>query len=233
MIKIEKAETYGWMAAVRGMRNPKNSWAKSDTGWTNDMNLKATKDWCNYDPNSGYVLIIGENDEDLMKRLVRGGPEHAKFLRMIMVTADITAPDYWWKEYATYKVGTVENSTSTMHKITSRELTESDFSLDNMDEVSHSFVTTSILPALEKCRKDFLATGDKLYWRSIIKMLPMSYNYKRTVCLNYAVLANMYHQRRHHKLDEWLKFCDWVESLPYSYLITKSFIEDERKDGEK
>lgn len=204
MIKIEKTDTYGWQAAIRGMRNPMNSWDKSDSGYGD----------------------IGEQDLKLMKTLGAAGTDHGKYLRMITVTADITAPLYWWKEFDTYKVGTVANSCSTMHKIAAREFTFDDFSIEqivegttNCDPMYYA-AFEGVLMALNEARHSFLDTKDKTYWWQMIQLLPSSYNQKRTVQLNYAVLKNMYHSRQNHKLDEWREFCKWVKTLPYSQLIT-------------
>ena len=208
MIKIEKTDTYGWQAAIRGMRNPMNSWDKSDSGYG----------------DIGYE--IGEQDLKLMKTLSAAGTDHGKYLRMINVTADITAPLYWWKEFDTYKVGTVANSCSTMHKIAAREFTFDDFSIEqivegttNCDPMYYA-AFEGVLMALNEARHSFLDTKDKTYWWQMIQLLPSSYNQKRTVQLNYAVLKNMYHSRQNHKLDEWREFCKWVKTLPYSQLIT-------------
>jgi hypothetical protein len=228
MIKIEKTEVFGWEAAMRGLRNPMNSWDKSDT----DFSLSGIQ-------SVGGILIptIGENDHDLMMRLAKGGSTHAKYRRMINVTCDITAPLYWWKEFDTYKVGTVANSCSTMHKIHAKEFTLDDFShehLDDMDEfaladesgecegwiVTTKSVLECIVSLLNYHREKFIETNDKHYWRQMIQLLPSSYNQKRTVQLNYEVLVGMYRDRRNHKLDEWVDFCKWIETLPYSEFIT-------------
>ena len=213
MIKIENTEVIGWEHAIRGMRNPLNSWDKCDS-------FLVTKDCSQYD--------IGDNDLDLMRRLRDAGTDHRKFMRMITVYLDITAPLYWWKEFDTYKVGTVANSCSTMHKIHAKKFTLDDFSYDHLDEESIE-VLESVIEALNCNRNIFngnvaLADGStpKDYWWNMIQLLPTSYNQRRTVQLNYEVLANMYHSRRLHKLDEWREFCKWVESLPYSELITKN-----------
>lgn len=215
MIRIEKTDVFGWESAIRGMRNPMNSWEKSDS----DFNYQH--------PNVGgelYIEIpvfIGENDLALMKKLVKAGSDHSKFMRMIHVTCDITAPLYWWKEYDTYKVGTVANSCSTMHKIASKPIEFSDFSVDDFplygdDGLPFSDIFMDAVLDCETLRKKYIETGDKRFWRGLIQLLPCSYNQKRTVDLNYAVLRNMYHSRRNHKLDEWHTFCEWVESLPYA-----------------
>ena len=198
MIQIEKARSYGWESAIRGMRNPMNSWEKSDSY---------------YDPYGNYVL--GENDLTLMKKLVGSGTDHRKFMRMITVYADITAPLYWYKEFDTYKVGTVANSCSTMHKIHDKEFTLDDFSHEHLDLDNIGFLKALIV-RLNFSRKDYNDIKDKNYWWQMIQLLPSSYNQKRTVMLNYEVLYNMYHARKNHKLDEWRKLCAWVETLPYA-----------------
>lgn len=216
MLKIENTEVFGFDAAIRGMRNPMNSWDKSDSWWCNEdcpHIIKGTEAAieCN---NGKYAYCIGKNDLQLMKKLSKAGNDHAKFLRMINVTCDITAPLYWWKEFETYKVGTVANSCSTMHKIHAKEFTLDDFSHEHMTEGRLS-VLSDVVGELNYARAWFLETGDKKWWWDMIQLLPTSYNQKRTVQLNYQVLKNMYHSRRHHKLDEWLDFCDWMESLLY------------------
>lgn len=228
MIKIEKTDVSGWEAAIRGMRNPLNSWDKSDSepcwsptapggGCFNCENKHVPN--CNVNQ-----YIVGENDLDLMKRLVKSGSDHSKFMRMLLVTVDVTAPFYWWKEYDTYKVGTVANSCSTMHKITSKPIELSDFSVDDFyieDEgINLKDMFINVVADCESLRKKYLETKDKRYWRGLIQLLPNSYNQKRTLLLNYAVLRNIYHSRKNHKLTEWHTFCAWVESLPYSELIT-------------
>lgn len=199
MIKIENVDVFGWKAAIRGMRNPMNSWNKSDSAFIGDV---------------GGQFYIGEDDLDLMKRLAKAGSDHGKFLRMINVTADIVAPLYWWKEFDTYKVGTVANSCSTMHKIHAKEFTLDDFSHEHLSRwwVEHLDQTCYLL---NSARTQFLETKDKYYWWQMIQLLPCSYNQRRTVQLNYEVLRNMYHARKNHKLDEWIEFCKWVETLPY------------------
>lgn len=210
MIKIEKTEVLGWEPTIRGMRNPLNSWDRSDT----DYSLSGMQS-----VNGILVPTLGPNDEDLMRRLCKGGPAHAKFRRMITVYVDITAPLYWWKEFDTYKVGTTANSCSTMHKIHAKEFTLEDFSCEHLDEFSVDHLKTFML-YLNSMRDMFLETKNKHYWWQMIQLLPTSYNQKRTVELNYEVLNNIYHSRLNHKLDEWHTFCDWVESLPYSWIIT-------------
>ena len=201
MIRIENVEIYGWEAAIRGMRNPKNSWAKSDTIFDGDK-------WC-----------MGDNDLKLMTTLANAGTDHGKFMRMIIVTLDIVAPLYWWKEFDTYKVGTVANSCSTMHKIADKEFTLDDFSHEHLNDESVEYLS-KLVDLLNSYRKLFLEDKNKSWWWQMIQLLPSSYNQRRTVMLNYAVLQNIYHARKDHKLDEWHTFCDWIESLPYSDLIT-------------
>lgn len=202
------------------MRNPMNSWDKSDS-----MRVNV---WCEemHDVECEFRYDIGPNDLSLMKKLVKAGSDHSKFMRMINVTCDITAPLYWWKEYDTYKVGTVANSCSTMHKIHSEPITINDFSIDDFyidddyNEISLEDMFINVIADCELLRKKYLETKDKRYWKGLIQLLPTSYNQKRTVQLNYAVLRNMYFSRRNHKLDEWRNFCEWIETLPYSELIT-------------
>ena len=220
MLKIENVEVLGWEHAIRGMRNPKNSWAKSDSG----PECPYGKEKCCGECQQNFC--IGPNDKQLMMALRNAGTDHRKFMRMIIVYLDITAPLYWWKEFDTYKVGTVANSCSTMHKIQEKEFTLEDFSCEHLldhAETYNGYVSTSVLEcvigALNEFRKLYLKTKNKAYWWQMIQLLPSSYNQRRTVMLNYEVLANMYKSRRHHKLDEWHTFCDWIESLPYSDLI--------------
>lgn len=231
MLKIENVDVMGWEAAIRGMRNPMNSWEKSDSIFFDDM--------CG---NS-----IGPNDRDLMKRLCNAGTDHRKFMRMIAVYVDITAPLYWWKEYDTYKVGTVANSCSTMHKIAAKEFTLEDFSCEHLgvtvpaelndgEEVFQNLWIESLKRTIEDLNiargfyiREQNADLKKKYWWQMIQLLPSSYNQRRTVMLNYEVLANMYKSRKNHKLDEWHTFCDWIKSLPYSELITGIFDEPEEK----
>ena len=214
MIKIENIEVFGWESAIRGMRNPMNSWDKSDsvygTYW-GDIDGHVCSD------RDGFS--IGSNDLDLMKKLIAAGSDHSKFMRMINATLDITAPLYWWKEFDTYKVGTVRNSCSTMHKIHSKEFTLDDFSHEHLNDGSLNILDMTIYH-LNAYRDEFLRTNDKNDWWQMIQLLPSSYNQRATVQLTYAVLRNMYHSRKNHKLDEWRAFCKWIESLPYSELIT-------------
>ena len=241
MLKIENTDVVGWEAAIRGMRNPMNSWEKSDSIFVEDGEYY---DICgNSGPFNGTVtdtetfFEIGEKDLDLMKRLRNAGTDHRKFMRMIVVHADITAPLYWWKEFDTYKVGTVANSCSTMHKIHDNEFTLDDFSYEHLGNeefgVNGLRSTTSmdilgiIIDALNYYRRCYNEDGkSKDDWYNLIQLLPSSYNQKRTVMLNYEVLANMYKSRKNHKLDEWHVLCDWIESLPYSELITGQSIEE-------
>lgn len=234
MIKVDKIEVFNWEGAIRGMRNPLNSWDKSDS-----------HDNYEYDcyPWVTEPFIIGENDLALMRKLCRAGSDHRKFLRQIMVSMDITAPRYWWPEFDTYKVGTVANSTSTMHTIHKRPFVLDDFSCDCLKSTETLFdvtypigemasghadedltfttetdcvsLTSDIIKALNVLRDKFNETGDKTYWRAMIQLLPQSYNQLRTVTLNYEVLLNMYHARKAHKLSEWRELCSVIETLPY------------------
>lgn len=255
MIKFENTEVFGWEAAIRGMRNPMNSWEKSDSQCGIDC------DWiaCETCPEHGkknctdrYAMhraIIGPNDHDLMMRLAKGGPVHAKYRRMIVAFVDITAPLYWWKEFDTYKVGTVANSCSTMHKIHAKEFTLEDFSCEHLidyrllscNEIDEPVVSRAphvscggiqllnlTIYVLNYYRNKFLETKDRRYWWQMIQLLPTSYNQKRTVMLSYEVLVNMYNSRDNHKLDEWrVDFINWIKELPYSEIIT-----GEQKDAE-
>lgn len=249
MLKIENTEVMGWEHAIRGMRNPKNSWVKSDSGVCATHGPAHCAD-CVYtdchadDVEIGTKYILGPNDLNLMTTLRNAGTDHRKFMRMITVYLDITAPLYWWKEFDTYKVGTVANSCSTMHKIADKEFTLADFSCEHLDrEPYHRYWIESVIvdeditsphkvwmtpfdvlrctiEMLNAYRENYLETKDKQDWWQMIQLLPSSYNQKRTVMLNYEVLANIYKSRRHHKLDEWHTLCDWIEGLPYSELIT-------------
>lgn len=254
-IKIENTEVVGWDHAIRGMRNPKNSWEKSDSGSCTSWECSE----CGYyklDPNFSCGdrddYLIGPNDHQLMMSLAKGGPVHAKYRRMITVYVDITAPLYWWKEFDTYKVGTVANSCSTMHKISAKEFELSDFSHEHLSDEDYMYgddadydydlaytylhVLEHTIFALNRARDKYLETLRKpmkdntkraalakKYWWQMIQLLPSSYNQKRTVMLNYEVLANMYESRKNHKLDEWHTLCDWIESLPYSELIIMEY----------
>lgn len=210
MIKIENAEVVGWEAAIRGMRNPMNSWAKSDS--------------FEFPPDEDGTPYIGPNDYKLMKNLRESGTDHRKFMRMITVYVDITAPLYWWKEFDTYKVGTVANSCSTMHKITEKEFILDDFSHEHLfiDDEAIDFLK-HLVSGLNFYRAKYIQTKNKDYWWQIIQLLPSSYNQKRTIMLNYETLANIYKSRKDHKLDEWRDFCKWIKTLPYSELITGEY----------
>ena len=251
MIKmLVHTEVVGWEAAIRGMRNPMNSWEKSDSGVCDRETYGHCKHchMCDGSANEGD-FVIGPNDHTLMMKLAKGGPVHAKYRRMIEVYCDITAPLYWWKEFDTYKVGTVANSCSTMHKIHEKEFTLEDFSCEHLltldnpgagfdyscvvrnPENKNELMTGECVAASFEClkltidvlntyRHRFLKTKDKKYWWQMIQLLPSSYNQKRTVMMNYETLSNIYESRRDHKLDEWHTLCEWIESLPYSEIIT-------------
>lgn len=232
MLKIENVDVMGWEAAIRGMRNPLNSWDKSDSGYVYADKVTSahivTEDY-----GDGIPFVIGTNDQDLMKRLHNAGTDHRKFMRMIAVYVDITAPLYWWKEFDTYKVGTVANSCSTMHKIADKEFMLEDFSCEHLNKETR-YLFAQIVNYLNISRdcynsaiKDKDAEWAKDYWWQMIQLLPSSYNQCRTVMLNYEVLANMYRSRKNHKLDEWHTLCDWIKGLPYSELITGIFDEPE------
>ena len=234
MLKIENVEVMGWEHAIRGMRNPMNSWDKSDSRW-HDIRF-----------------TVGKNDIDLMQRLAKAGTDHRKFMRMITVYLDITAPLYWWKEFDTYKVGTVANSCSTMHKIAEKEFTLEDFSHEHLidyylyscDEVDGPVINGAphigcgglqlldlTINVLNYYREKYLDTKDTTYWWQMIQLLPSSYNQRRTIMLNYEVLANIYKSRRIHKIDEWHTLCDWIESLPLAELITGPMKGDNSETG--
>ena len=227
MIDITNTKIFGYEAAIRGMRNPMNSWDKSDSGCgcSHEYEIFGNCDLCD--------KYIGKQDYNLMLKLSKAGTDHAKFMRYINVTLDINAPLYWWKEFDTYKVGTVSNSCSTMHKIHEKEFTIEDFSAEHLLPHS-SFVLQDIIINLNQYRNEYLKAKTKpmkeeskraelmkKYWWQMIQLLPSSYNQKRTIQLNYQVLKNIYHARKKHKLDEWLEFCHWIEKLPYSKLITE------------
>ena len=231
MLKIENAEVIGWEHAIRGMRNPKNSWEKSDSLIIDcdgecsscDAYELGSDDYCTLP--LGENIVIGPNDRKLMTQLAKAGTDHRKFMRMITVYLDITAPLYWWKEFDTYKVGTIVNSCSTMHKIAEKKFTLEDFSCEHLiedDEVMGAWKSSlnRTIADLNTARELFLENNDKKYWWQMIQLLPASFNQKRTVQLNYQVLRNIYHARKEHKLDEWRYFCEWLETLPYSELIT-------------
>lgn len=221
MIKFEYTDTYGFDAAIRGMRNPMNSWDKSDS-----VHYSGTGNPCagcpleskvcamEVYPLNGWCFKLGDNDLALMRKLARAGDDHGKYARFINVTADITAPLYWWKEFDTFKVGTVANSCSTMHKIHEKEFTLEDFSYEHLLDGSLQSLKQTI-DALNMYRDFYLATKNKEFWWQLIQLLPSPYNQRRTVQLNYQVLNRIYHTRRNHKLDEWHLFCDWIITLPY------------------
>lgn len=222
MLKIENTEVLGWDAAIRGMRNPKNSWEKSDSQFVRDPDYGCFGACPCAELVDCDCCHVGPNDLNLMTTLRNAGTDHRKFMRMITVYLDITAPLYWWKEFDTYKVGTVANSCSTMHKIAAKEFTLEDFSHEHLDVVSRSCLE-GVIHILNLNRDSFNKNAyddPKIPWWQMIQLLPSSYNQKRTVMLNYEVLANIYKSRRNHKLDEWHTFCDWIERLPYSELIT-------------
>lgn len=264
MIKFENTEVVGWEAAIRGMRNPMNSWGKSDSGYceTNGPNHCSACEHTNFcnasEADIETKYIIGSNDLDLMKRLRNAGTDHRKFMRMITVYVDITAPLYWWKEFDTYKVGTVANSCSTMHKIHAKEFTMEDFSCEHLDQDNYILLKENVA-RLNRYRDIYINGGaveypdagrkafnpkNKVIWWQMIQLLPSSYNQKRTVMMNYEVLANIYKSRKNHKLDEWsehscittkgeewgqtvyLGSCDWIKTLPYSELITGESLSD-------
>ena len=233
MIKIENTEVVGWEAAIRGMRNPLNSWEKSDSKWYS-IGIPTSNPAAINDKYLSQKYCIGDNDLDLMTRLRNAGTDHRKFMRMITVYVDITAPLYWWKEFDTYKVGTVANSCSTMHKIHAKEFTLEDFSCEHLFDTPESEFNDSmdvlkeVIDILNLYRDHFVKNPHrKDYWWQLIQLLPSSYNQRRTVMLNYEVLANIYKSRRNHKLDEWHVFCEWIENLPYSELIIGEKVESE------
>ena len=234
MIEFEHPEVWGWEHAIRGMRNPLNSWDKSDSSFNYDVEATTAGD---EEPQYIHIdAMIGYNDLDLMRRLIRAGSSHRKFLRQIFVSVDITAPRYWWAEADTYKVGTTANSCSTMHKIAAKEFTLDDFSHEHLEDFDEPFrkdvngLTSfpwfkisleSTIDVLNYARELYLETQDKKYWWQLIQLLPQSYNQRRTVTLTYENLLNMVSQRRGHKLDEWHDFCDWVFTLPYAEELLK------------
>lgn len=251
MIKIEKTDIHGWEAAIRGARNSFNSWDKSDSAACyfcrdNDTNPGFCDDGL-YDKTivlsnpDGSCFEIGPNDQKLMKKLAKAGPSHAKYRRFITVTMDVTGPLYWWKEMDTYKVGTVGNSCSTMHTIADKEFELEDFSCEHL--ISDEPIPTRVYSAkdmmeatvanLNLFRRLYLDTKDKKYWWQMIQLLPSSYNQKRTLLVNYEVLANLYHQRKEHKLDEWRTFCEWIKGLPMSEIITGKETDIDSKTVEK
>ena len=227
MIKIENTEVCGWEAAIRGMRNPMNSWDKMDSVFIPKQFCDEEDTWELSEVCGGYAPVIKGNDHQLMMNLAKGGAVHAKYRRMIAVYVDLTAPLYWWKEFDTYKVGTVANSCSTMHKIHAKRFTLADFSCDHLEDMFlHGLRDT--IDLLNNARDMYLIAikekeplvPAKDYWWQMIQLLPTSYNQRRTVMLNYEVLTNIYHSRKNHKLDEWHTFCEWIEELPYAEIIT-------------
>ena len=279
MLKIENTEVMGWEAAIRGMRNPMNSWDQSDSGWDASI-YHCDKDYLTVMSEDFSDYEVGPNDQDLMERLRNAGTDHRKFMRMIAVYVDITAPLYWWKEFDTYKVGTVANSCSTMHKIAAKEFTAEDFSYEHLDDIwGYEPEVRDIAPTIEfetrtetinnyllgpddilnltikmlnRCRDLYLMADKnlkkpgltenerkhitaqrKVYWWQMIQLLPSSYNQRRTVMLNYEVLANIYKSRKNHKLDEWHILCDWIKTLPCSQLITGEFDKMEDINNDK
>ena len=241
MIKVDNYEVMGWEHAIRGMRNPMNSWDKSDSGYClhtlacHDCKWNRTTEVDCKNNIESHAFVVGKNDYDLMMRLRNAGTDHRKFMRMITVYVDITAPLYWWKEFDTYKVGTVANSCSTMHKIHDKEFTSEDFSCEHLNDCELTGVTGYLdgmtprmvldltINMLNYYRRCYIEDGkSKDDWWQMIQLLPSSYNQKRTIMLNYEVLANIYKSRNNHKLDEWVEFCKWIEDLPYSELITNS-----------
>ena len=207
MIKLEHTSTFNLEGAIRGMRNPFNSWEMSDSDW----------ELFGY---GEYTFVVGKNDLELMKKLAKAGSDHRKYMRQIFVSVDITAPIYWWKEFDTYKVGTVANSTSTMHTIHKKEFTMDDFSHEHLWGKAKVLLEEYIIPTLNDDRECYLESKNKDDWWQMIQLLPSSYNQKRTVTMNYENLVNMYHARKNHKLNEWHEFCDWIKELPYSEIIT-------------
>lgn len=246
MIKIENFEVVGWEHAIRGMRNPMNSWDKMDSYYSEDC-YDDCADCTSYDYKEGCPIdkfVIGPNDHDLMMRLANGGPVHAKYRRMIGVYVDITAPSFWWPEFDTYKIGTVRNSCSKMHKIHVKEFYKDDFSTEGIDSLAEDepdvlATLEDVINILDYLRDMFNQTQDKRYWRALLEILPQGYNMKATVFLNYEVLANIYEWRKDHKLDEWRELCKWIESLPYSEIITEpidrknKILEDKAKEKAK
>lgn len=224
MIELTSREVFGWEAAIRGMRNPMNSHDKSDSSFIDIFENFFSGQLCPL-----KTAYIGPEDLKLMKKLAEAGSEHAKYRRMITVYVDILAPLYWWKEFDTYKIGTVVNSCSTMHSVHKKKFEMGDFSCEHLldndfnqycgDPTPYGFMMR-IVSVLNAYRAKYLETKDKRYWWQMIQLLPSSYNQKRTVMMNYEVLANVYHQRKNHKLDEWVKFCEWIEKLPFSEIIT-------------
>ena len=225
MIKIEHTNVSGFEAAIRGMRNPYNSWDKSDSVFIDYSFCDNPADYDLAMKCGGTAPIIKENDKTLMMKLRNTGTDHRKFMRFIQVSCDVTAPLYWWKEFDTYKVGTVANSCSTMHTIAAKEFTLDDFSHEHLSKYSEG-VLNDLINALNSYRTTYIAKPEKFLWWQMIQLLPESYNQKRTLLISYEALANMYHGRKNHKLDEWLEFRNWIEKLPYSELITGGNADD-------
>lgn len=235
MIKFEKADVWGFEHAIRGMRNPMNSWERSDSCPAVDCGkcgIVEREGFCNpkeHDCSQFETYEIGQNDYDLMARLIKGGSEHRKFLRQIFVSVDITAPLYWWKEFDTYKVGTTANSQSTMHKIHSKPIELSDFSIDDFEINNEGIYLEdcfiNVIADCEMLRQRYMETKDKRYWRGLVQLLPDSYNQKRTLTMSYENLLNMLKQRKAHKLDEWREFCDWIFTLPNSHILREGVRE--------
>lgn len=235
MIKFEKADVWGFEHAIRGMRNPMNSWERSDSYPAVDCGkcgIVEREGFCNpkeHDCSQFETYEIGQNDYDLMARLIKGGSEHRKFLRQIFVSVDIIAPLYWWKEFDTYKVGTTANSQSTMHKIHSKPIELSDFSIDDFEINNEGIYLEdcfiNVIADCEMLRQRYMETKDKRYWRGLVQLLPDSYNQKRTLTMSYENLLNMLKQRKAHKLDEWREFCDWIFTLPNSHILREGVRE--------
>lgn len=235
MIKFEKADVWGFEHAIRGMRNPMNSWERSDSYPAVDCGkcgIVEREGFCNpkeHDCSQFETYEIGQNDYDLMAQLIKGGSEHRKFLRQIFISVDITAPLYWWKEFDTYKVGTTANSQSTMHKIHSKPIELSDFSIDDFEINNEGIYLEdcfiNVIADCEMLRQRYMETKDKRYWRGLVQLLPDSYNQKRTLTMSYENLLNMLKQRKAHKLDEWREFCDWIFTLPNSHILREGVRE--------
>lgn len=222
MIKLENYEVLGWEHAIRGMRNPMNSWEKSDSFfWNTSSHLGDAWGFNETVKDSDVSVHIGQNDHELMTKLANAGTDHRKFMRMIAVYVDITAPTFWWSEFDTYKVGTVRNSCSKMHKIHIKPFDINDFTHEGCCLVPYAYeALVSTIETCERLRQDFNRTQDRKYWRALIELLPEGYNIRATVMFNYEVLANAYHSRKNHKVYEWREFCEWIETLPYSEFIT-------------
>ena len=225
MIKVENIDIWGFEHAIRGMRNPLNSWAKSDSLAFGTATI--------YADNEIVAEMIGPNDLTLMKTLYQAGPEHRKYLRQIFVSMDITAPLYWWKEFDTYKVGTVANSCSTMHTIHRKEFTLDDFSCEHLINGTSKIMLNGVIDLMNKYRSQYLSTKNKEYWWQLIQLLPSSYNQKRTVTMNYENVATIIRQRSHHKLDEWNNFIDILKELPYVKEIMEETEDESRMDEQR